>query len=223
MKRPRTISPSSVPSSDAGWTCPLRSSETFWTHLLNSWSAKFSHSAGARFRFWNVSRMFSGRVSESIFFNLSFCSFLEWSSIGRLYSRYPKWRLIVRCSGRPTAVAVCLGNFLSPGFLLFVSFSDFFNATSSCVLGPGIELGPAVFGFARFMARFRPPPDSMFFEIMTVWLSWNRSTEFTKSASSTAHRSSSSKSVSSKLSDSLQLLVWFRRWTFAFALRFLLL
>ena len=71
-----------------------------------------------------------------------------------------------------TAVAVFLGDFsgLSSGFLPFVFFSDFFNATSYCVLGPGIELGPAVFGFAQLMAWLRPPPASVSFEVMTVWL-----------------------------------------------------
>ena len=103
-----------------------------------------------------------------------------------------------------TAVAVCLGDVsgLSPCFFPFVFFSDFFIAASSCVLGPGIELGPAVFGFARLMAMFRHPPS---FEVMTVWLCWNRSTGLIKSASSTARRSSSSESMSSKFSGELIL------------------
>ena len=59
-----------VSLSDTGWKFPLRSSATLWTPLFNSWSAKFSHSAGAKFRFWKISNISSGHVWE---FNLVFC------------------------------------------------------------------------------------------------------------------------------------------------------
>ena len=184
--------------------CWLDMSPEVVRDLLRNWSAKFSHSAGARFRFWNVSRRSSGRVSEAVFFNLAFCLVFgvgfDWTS------RFEVSKVEVDCSLLwSTAVAVSFGDVsgLSPGFLLFVFFSDLFNATSSCVLGPGIELGPAVFDFARLMARFRPPPDSGSFEVMNVWRCWNQSNEFT------ARRSSSSESMSSKFSGELILCSFF--------------
>ena len=57
-----------------------------------------------------------------------------------------------------------------------------------------------VFGLALLMARFRPPAPlikCLLLEVTTVWLCWNQSIGFTKSAFSTCCRSSSSESLSS--------------------------
>ena len=61
-----------------------------------------------------------------------------------------------------TAVAVCLGDVsgLSPCFLPSVFFPIFYY-NLFLRFRSRYQLGPAVFGFVRLMARFRPPPASV--------------------------------------------------------------
>ena len=68
----------------------------------------------------------------------------------------------------PAIAAFCLRASCS----IFFFFSDFSSTSSSCDFGPLAELGPPLFGLARFTAKFSPPPASIFFDLTTIWLCW---------------------------------------------------
>ena len=140
------------------WFFPRSSLAVFCTPLFSTWSSKWPHSLGAKYRLWQVSSNSSGLIDKSTFFISQLFLLISFSasSVTRSLGVVAAFSLRASCTD-------------------FFFFSKIFRIIFSCVFGQLAEFGPPLFVLVRLTANLSPHLASGSCDVTIIWLCWNLS------------------------------------------------
>ena len=138
-------------------------SANFCTPRMDTWSASFSHFLGVMSWIWKASKIVSGVFWRAIAFNFSISGFSDFDELNII--AFDKLGVDVElwfCDCCFSLAADAALAFLASWTVVFFSF---FLSVSYCWVLEMLFIGPGLFDFALFIAKFRVPPASVSFDV----------------------------------------------------------